>query len=579
MVSSPLEFSRSPPRLADRVWGVYSGRTMNLAAVMSLNATGFINPLAGARSALGGVTTALQNIGNLGNVFTGIRSAMELARSAMEPLAKSINAAGNDEALRTTFTVLLRDGEKAKSLMRELTQFADVTPFEPEPVMEAGKALVAFGFEAAEVKGLLRDAGDAASAMGRPIEEAANAFGRVKAGQFGEAFEMFRRMGISMQDLQAEGLTFDKGGSFLGSASQAMDALRRIIQRKFGGTMEEVAQTWNGKWSTLQGNITAIFREFGKPLTEALKPALDQAIAMSTQLAAIAKDIGTAIAPIAANAAAGAMSLAKGLVGALKTGQIGELMSMALQGAVKVFMGSLAMGVQSVIQILSVGLRGVIQTSVAVLRDESFWGGLKSMALSIAYEIKAILQGAAADLLSMIPGKEGLADEWRRTAESTRGVGEAAATQAGVQFEAVDYGSIMAPMLDAGREAAKITMEAITQIGRNFANIPEFAEVSARLQALAAEFGAQAQSVSASVSDAQSGAAGGAKGNTPTDARGGAGYRPDSDALARVGGMLGAGSPQITEQRRTNTMMAQLIDLTRSGLDFWRNLNPQATWA
>lgn len=72
----------------------------------------------------------------------------------------------------------------------------------------------------------------------------ASAFTRIKAGDFGEAFERLRDFGIARKDLEAEGLTFDKDGQYVGTVEAAMKAVRAIVQRDFGGMMDEQIQNF-----------------------------------------------------------------------------------------------------------------------------------------------------------------------------------------------------------------------------------------------------------------------------------------------------------------------------------------------
>jgi len=158
-------------------------------------------------------------------------------------------------------------------------------------VMEAGRQLLAFGFKVKELKPLLRDVGDLSAGMKKPLEEVAGVFGRIKAGSFGEAFERLREFGVSRQDLEGAGLKFDKGGGYAGSVNEAMEAVRGVIQTKFGGSMEKLSSTTSGLLSTLRGKISGIMTEFGRPLNDAIKPLLTGAIERASTLQATFKNL------------------------------------------------------------------------------------------------------------------------------------------------------------------------------------------------------------------------------------------------------------------------------------------------
>lgn len=263
---------------------------------LSLATGAFVGPLRGAMSALGGLTGTLSN---LGNITTGISSIKGALETIIAPLAKPVTLAGDMEALETSFRALLKSGPAAKSMVQDLMQFADATPFNPEPVAEAGKQLLAFGFAAKSIKPLLTDIGDLAAVMNKPIEEVADAFGRLQSGQFGEAFEAMKRFGIARKDLEGAGLKFDKAGSFLGSTDQALEAVRSVIRSKFGGGMEELSKTFGGKVSTMEGYWNQLQRTVGGPLAESLKPAIEQATKELQKLVPegerIGKDLGESL--------------------------------------------------------------------------------------------------------------------------------------------------------------------------------------------------------------------------------------------------------------------------------------------
>jgi hypothetical protein len=102
-----------------------------------------------------------------------------------------------------------------------------------------------------------------------------------------------------MKDLEEQGLEFDKGGSFRGSTEQALEAVRVIIRTKFGGGMQELSQTFQGKVSTMQGYWAALQRSLGKPIMDSLTPAIEDAIKEFQRLtpivSSIGKEIGTSL--------------------------------------------------------------------------------------------------------------------------------------------------------------------------------------------------------------------------------------------------------------------------------------------
>jgi len=119
-------------------------------------------------------------------------------------------------------------------------------------IVDAGKQMLAFGFEAEAVNELLRDAGNLAAGMGKEIDMIAGAFGRIRAGDFGEAMEVLRRAGISKEALTLQGLEFSDGGEFEGSWQEMLAGVQAVIKDRFPDMMNEMAGTFDGLVSTLK---------------------------------------------------------------------------------------------------------------------------------------------------------------------------------------------------------------------------------------------------------------------------------------------------------------------------------------
>ncbi len=376
---------------------------MNLAATMSLATGGFTNPLAGARAALGNFTASLASAISPLAVFTAGLAGMAAAGGVA---FKAVSAAADQETLTAKLTVVTKNAQVATSVLAELNKFSDITPFEPEPIMKAGVALLGAKFAAADLKGLLGDLGDLASAgmgdMSENLNEVVNAMGRMKSGQFGEAFEMLRRFSISSQDLMAKGLTFDKGGQFVGSAEQAITAVRSVIKDRFGGTMEVMSQTTQGLFSTLKGNLTAMFRELGTPLLGPIRDALQSMLTMSDGLKVKAGEWGKEIA-----------SVVQIGVGIFKNGEMGNAVGLSL----KIGMGEGVNFIMREMTGIAAALQEALGQGMAVLMSGDLWGfigaslkaafsGLEVVLLTIFQNAIAALQAGVENVMATVTGKD-----------------------------------------------------------------------------------------------------------------------------------------------------------------------------
>lgn len=88
--------------------------------------------------------------------------------------------AGDFEQTSIAFKTMLGDGDKASSLLKELSKFAAETPFEFPEIAKAGRSLLAFGIEAGNVQGTLRRLGDVASSLNIPLGEISEIYGKAK---------------------------------------------------------------------------------------------------------------------------------------------------------------------------------------------------------------------------------------------------------------------------------------------------------------------------------------------------------------------------------------------------------------
>lgn len=272
--------------------------------------------LAGLRGMESGALRALRAFTGLHSQLLALTGGIGIGFIARE----AFSAASSMESLNAQFFTLLKNRETARTMMTDLMDFADVTPFTPQAVAGGGAQLLGAGFDPDSVKDLLRDIGDLASGAQKPLDQVAATFGRLRSGAFGEAFQALRQQFlISQSDLEGAGLKFDRSGSFVGSADEAIDGVRSIIRGKFGGAMEEQSKTWAGKMSTLQGYVQKLWAQLGTPIQDALKPWLDRTIARVKELTDRAASIGQAIG----------RSLSIGL-NAFQSGKAGEVVELSL---------------------------------------------------------------------------------------------------------------------------------------------------------------------------------------------------------------------------------------------------------
>lgn len=192
----------------------------------------------------------------------------------------SVKAAGQMEQTRIAFTTLLKDGEKAKSFLSELEKFAASTPFELPGVLDASKRLLAFGFSAEQVIPILTAVGDSAAALGigeEGIQRLTLAIGQMQAKGKVSAEEMLQlaEAGVPAWEMLANKIgtdiptAMDKASKGQISAAEGIQAVISGMNSKFGGMMEQQAQTVNGIMSNIQDSVSQTMVVIGDELIEA----------------------------------------------------------------------------------------------------------------------------------------------------------------------------------------------------------------------------------------------------------------------------------------------------------------------
>lgn len=211
-----------------------------------------------AQGAIIAVTAALHAVANAASGFIEINSQME--------------------QLRMQYKVLIGDVEKANIIFAETKKFADTTPFNDMETYSAGRALLAAQIkDLNEYKAALKTVADLAAASGRPINEVAGAYARLKSGATGEAMEALRLMNISRTMFEAKGVRFDASGQALATSKELVGVLNEIVSSNFGGLTQEISTKWAGLWSTFTSNAQNAARDVSSGAFGQLEAALDSA--------------------------------------------------------------------------------------------------------------------------------------------------------------------------------------------------------------------------------------------------------------------------------------------------------------
>lgn len=234
------------------------------------------------------------DMGNLGNVMTGLFSTVELVKTGFEALSGVISAGKSAfidynaqmETTKIALTTLLGNADDAEATFRKLHRLAANTPFEFPGLADAGKRLVAMGFSAKGAQDALEASANAAAALGKGqegIDRIGLALGQtaVKAKASAEEMMQLAEVGVNPYEILQNklGLTADQAAN-LGnqniSGRKVAEALVEGMQEQFAGSSKALSDSFTGMLATVKDDIAYILGDIGEPLFEALKEPLSK---------------------------------------------------------------------------------------------------------------------------------------------------------------------------------------------------------------------------------------------------------------------------------------------------------------
>lgn len=269
--------------------------------------------LSGLQSALTGAGTALLS-GGLG--IAGL-------------LVVPLKFAANMEQTSVAFQSIVGDADKAAAALDDIKQLAASTPFKFGELAAAGQKLLAFKSDSAQVGEELRRIGDISAAIGAPVGEIAELYGkaRVQGRLFGEDINQLTGRGIPIIGELAKqfGVTDSEVKKLVENGDVNFQHLEQAFISltssggMFFGMMEAQSQTFWGKLSTLADNAINAMMPLGTELLAIIGPAMDQASSLVASIGdALANSGGLATGFAVAAGIAGAAGVTLlGIAGAL----------------------------------------------------------------------------------------------------------------------------------------------------------------------------------------------------------------------------------------------------------------------
>ena len=231
----------------------------------SVDAMGSSNTRAGVQ--VEGLTGSLLR-SNLASMALG--AAVNLTTDALGALFRmgenAVKSAADYEQLRISFESMLGSADQARTLLKQVSDFAAATPFTLPQVAEGSRQLLAYGTAAKDVIPTFKMLGHIASGVGTDkLPFLVNAFGQVQAkGHLaGQELLQFTNAGVGLsqqieKNLRVTNATFDtmmQKGQI--SAQTVTEALRSMTSNGglFFNGMERQSKSFNGVLSNLSDDF------------------------------------------------------------------------------------------------------------------------------------------------------------------------------------------------------------------------------------------------------------------------------------------------------------------------------------
>ncbi|SFB62575.1 hypothetical protein SAMN05216312_12220 [Cohnella sp. OV330] len=210
---------------------------------------------------------SLRDLREVGSkTWTSVRSGLESIKSSAVGAVSAIlgvagasstigfgtHAASELEGYRMTLNTVMKDTKKAGEIMQWATQFANITPFDTDEVVEGTVRLQAYGINA---QTSMRSIGDMAAVMNKDLMQAIEAVADAQTGEL----ERMKEFGITKAMIQKKADQMFRGQTTINNKGQIVDqqrfnqALFALMDDRFKGGMEKQAQTFKGLMSTVTG--------------------------------------------------------------------------------------------------------------------------------------------------------------------------------------------------------------------------------------------------------------------------------------------------------------------------------------
>jgi len=230
----------------------------------------------GFGKSLDGVAGQMRTVGAAGAAVGAITLALATG---------FVQQAGAMEQNQVAFETMLGSATKAKDLLQQMSDFAARTPFNLPDIVNAGKQLLAYGFEQKEVIKTTEMLGNVAAGLNIPMGDIIYLFGTLRAQgrAYTKDLNQFTARGIPILDALAKQYGVTKSAVFdLASEGKiGFEDVNKAFQTMtssgglFFNLMDKQSKTTLGTWSNFQDSITRVQIALGNALLPALNEVMN----------------------------------------------------------------------------------------------------------------------------------------------------------------------------------------------------------------------------------------------------------------------------------------------------------------
>lgn len=210
---------------------------------------------------------------------------------------QALKASSDFEQAGVQFGVMLGDARKAKQLVNEIQDMANVTPFETQDLLDASKTLLNFGINVKEIIPDLRMLGDIAGGDKQRMQSLTLAFSQMTSAGRLMGQDLLQMINAGFNPLQ---VIAEKTGKSMAVLKDEMSEGKISVQMvrqafidatseggRFYGMMDKQSETFEGKLSTMRDSYTLMTRAISDLAIPALKEqvtAITETINATTEL-------------------------------------------------------------------------------------------------------------------------------------------------------------------------------------------------------------------------------------------------------------------------------------------------------